>query len=115
MKMKYDVVPDFILSAWMLRRAALTGREADGRNPMALPFVPASDTLSGIGGSFGWESMSCYISRKHTLRRVGAQQFCGPAKSKCGCPIFRDIPGSVSRCVYIPTWTNSRGMAANCV
>jgi hypothetical protein len=30
MKMKYDVVPGFILSAWMLRRAALTGREANG-------------------------------------------------------------------------------------
>jgi hypothetical protein len=30
MKMKYDVVPDFILSAWMLTRAALTGREANG-------------------------------------------------------------------------------------
>jgi hypothetical protein len=43
MKMKYDVVPGFILSAWMLRRAALTGREANGGNPMALPSVPATD------------------------------------------------------------------------
>jgi hypothetical protein len=33
MKIKYDVVPDFIFSAWMLRRAALTGRKANGGNP----------------------------------------------------------------------------------
>jgi hypothetical protein len=43
MKLTYDVVPNLILSAWMLRRAALTGREANGGNPMALPSVPATD------------------------------------------------------------------------
>jgi hypothetical protein len=43
MKMKYNVVPDFIVSTWMMRRAALTGREANGGNPMALPSVPATN------------------------------------------------------------------------
>jgi hypothetical protein len=28
LELKYDVVPDFIVSAWMLRRAALKGRSA---------------------------------------------------------------------------------------
>lgn len=37
MQMKYDVVPDFNFFCMVLRRAALTGREANGGKPMALP------------------------------------------------------------------------------
>jgi hypothetical protein len=33
----------YILSAWNKRRAALTGREANGASPMALTPVPAAD------------------------------------------------------------------------
>ena len=33
----------YILAAWTQRRAALTGREANGASPMALPPVPATD------------------------------------------------------------------------
>jgi hypothetical protein len=34
---------DFILRAWDIRRAALTGREANGGDSMALTPVPAAD------------------------------------------------------------------------
>ena len=49
-KLLEDVCPaiiiDYVAACWRIRRAALTGREADGGNPMALASVPAPDSAA---------------------------------------------------------------------
>ena len=42
-----DIAP-FLYQAWMIRRAALTGREANGGDSMALTPEPAADITGGI-------------------------------------------------------------------
>ena len=44
LKLDNDSVPGYIFNAWRLRRAALTGREANGGNSMALSHVPGVNT-----------------------------------------------------------------------